>query len=86
MTSVARISNQSVPNHVSEDMIFITIPSAIYHKEEIFIAGLPDNIVVVQEKMRGWGVKRLPQSNFYFVEGFINFFIEVIFLMMKILE
>ena len=53
MTSVARISNQSVPNHVSEDMIFLTIPSAIYHKEEIFIAGLPDNIVVVQEKMRG---------------------------------
>ena len=47
VTSVARISNQSVPNHVSEDMIFITIPSAIYHIEEIFIAGLPDNIVVV---------------------------------------
>ena len=48
---------QSVLNHVSEDMIFITIISAIYHKEEIFIAGLPDNIVVVQKKMRGWGAK-----------------------------
>ena len=52
---------QSVLNHVSEDMIFITIISAIYHKEEIFIAGLPDNIVVVQEKMRGWeGQKQKP--------------------------
>ena len=31
VTSVARISNQSVPNHASEDMIFIAIPLAIYH-------------------------------------------------------
>ena len=39
MTSDARMSNQSVPNHASEDMIFIV--------------GLPDNIVAIQEKMRG---------------------------------
>ena len=36
MTSDARMSNQSVPNHASEDMIFI--------------AGLPDNIVVIYKR------------------------------------
>ena len=49
MTSDARVSNQSVPNHASEDMIFI--------------AGFPDNIVVVQEKMRGEVKSRSPMSN-----------------------
>ena len=31
VTSAARILNQSVPNHASEDKIFIAIPSAIHH-------------------------------------------------------
>ena len=45
MTSVARISNQSVSIYASEDIIFI--------------AGLL--VVVVQEKMRGWeGQKQKP--------------------------
>ena len=47
MTSVAKTSsNQLVPVHASEYIIFI--------------AGLPDNIVVVQEKMMGGGQKQKP--------------------------